>query len=341
MNEHRYEYDILRIMACICVVTIHVLGKFIDIPIKTLNWNIMNFCEILTRFSVCIFFMISGALFLQRDTIDIKRLFKKNISKLIFFYFSWALIYFCYSLKYSSYENIDEVLSEIVGGGGAYQLWFVPALIMVYLWFPILANAIHGKKIDVFYMICICGLSVLYKTIEVIPDCPKFVLTFIDTFSTSYYVYIIYALLGYYLSTKKIESKRGWLIVIFIINSIIFSFLSYKLCVLANESIQSLYVYMTIPQFVNAICVFAFFISRKKMILKSKTINLVKYVSDSTLGVYGIHILILVYALNNICWPSAENNIFAFLIYDIGIVCVSFFIIFIIKKIPIFRKVLC
>ena len=55
MKERRYEYDILRIIACICVVTIHVLGKFIDIPINTLSWNIMNLCEILTRFSVCVF----------------------------------------------------------------------------------------------------------------------------------------------------------------------------------------------------------------------------------------------------------------------------------------------
>ena len=283
--------------------------------------------------------MISGALFLHRDSIDIKDLFKKNISKLLIVYLVWSLIYFFLSLSYCNYGSIDEVLTTIIEGSGAYQLWFIPALIMVYLWFPILASMVHGKKINVLYMIAICSLIVLYKTVSIIPNCPDFVITIMDTFSPDYYLYIVYALLGYYLSTIKIEKKRYWLVIIFVINSLVFSYLSYKLCMHYNDSVQKLYVYLTIPQFINAACVFSFFVSRDSIKINGKAAKVIKYLSECTLGVFAVHIKVLFYALNYVCWPSAENNVLVFFVYNLCIEIASFAIIMIIKKIPLINKI--
>lgn len=338
MKERYYEYDILRIIACICVVTIHTIGKFIDIPVDTRNWNIMNLAELVIRFSVCIFFMISGALYLNRDSVDIKKLFKNNILKLIVFYFAWSLIYFLSSLYRCTYANVDEVLADIVSGGGAYQLWFVSAIIMVYLLFPVLSDAIYGRPINVRYLVCLFCITICYKTISIIPDCPVWIITFMDRFSPDYFVYAGYALLGYYLSNHRIIKNRFLLVLIFIINTILFSFLSYRLCMYKAAAVQDLYTYLIIPQFINAICFFSFFSSEQHIYLSNIKAKIISELSACTLGVYAIHVKLLTIGLSFIWCPSAEASIKAVFVYILAINVVSFLIIFVLKRIPFLRK---
>ena len=79
MKTRDYSLDILRILACVMVVGIHTtMEGWYNISPRSYNWIVLNFYDTLVRPAVPLFFMISGALFLSKDSIDIKKLWTKN-----------------------------------------------------------------------------------------------------------------------------------------------------------------------------------------------------------------------------------------------------------------------
>lgn len=68
------------------VVMLHVVstGWFIDPSLN--EWKIFNFIDMAMRTGVPLFFMISGALFLEKKNLDIKEFIIRNVSRLVFIY---------------------------------------------------------------------------------------------------------------------------------------------------------------------------------------------------------------------------------------------------------------
>ena len=83
-TNDRVEYlDILRIIATIAVVAIHVLAKgWYENDITTFKWQIYNVFFGIVRWAVPIFVMISGVLFLGGKEKTLKNLYGKNIMSL-------------------------------------------------------------------------------------------------------------------------------------------------------------------------------------------------------------------------------------------------------------------
>ena len=80
-------YDLLRILATIAVVLIHVNAMFFSKRIGENTWQtnyiVENIINIVTRFSVPAFMMISGAFALSNpQNADIKRFYCKSIYKI-------------------------------------------------------------------------------------------------------------------------------------------------------------------------------------------------------------------------------------------------------------------
>ncbi len=56
-----------------------------EIDIASFKWQVFNFFDSIVRWAVPIFVMISGALFLGRNS-NIEKLYKKNILRIITFF---------------------------------------------------------------------------------------------------------------------------------------------------------------------------------------------------------------------------------------------------------------
>ena len=86
--------DILRILACLMVVGIHtVVEGWYDTSPRTFTWGVLNFYDPLFRPAVPLFFMISGSLMLRKSRIEPKRLWIRNILRLVIIYYLWVLFY--------------------------------------------------------------------------------------------------------------------------------------------------------------------------------------------------------------------------------------------------------
>lgn len=139
------RYDKLRILACIMVILIHVSssqGSAFDV--HTASFAALYVWNAASRSAVAIFFMISGALFLGADRPpDIRRLWTKNIPRLLCAYVVWSLLYGLKDLTIPVFlENPAALIGKAIEGH--YHLWFLPSMLGIYVLLPLLYAAVHN-----------------------------------------------------------------------------------------------------------------------------------------------------------------------------------------------------
>ena len=88
-----YYMDILRVIACLCVVMIHTCGSFVTKEYGSVNYWIGNVLDSISRVAVPLFIMISGALLLDENYDYSVGKIKKHIKKMILFFVFWSVVY--------------------------------------------------------------------------------------------------------------------------------------------------------------------------------------------------------------------------------------------------------
>ena len=92
--------DMLKAIAIICVIAIHTCAPALSsFSIGSPNWYISIFLRVLVCMPVPLFFMCSGALFLNpQKKITLKDIYTKYIPKIIICLIFWAVLYEAFDL---------------------------------------------------------------------------------------------------------------------------------------------------------------------------------------------------------------------------------------------------
>ena len=142
MRERLWYLDWLRVVATFMVVTIHVSAGIIGINYHDAptTWLGANFYESLSRSSVPLFVMISGALLLgdQRE-ISYSHFLSKRVSKIFIPLVSWSLIYYIYQVFDHWYPvfSVKQFISLFLTNGISVHFWFMYMILGIYLTTPI------------------------------------------------------------------------------------------------------------------------------------------------------------------------------------------------------------
>lgn len=208
MRSLKKQYDLLnaiKIVAAFFVVCIHV-----SFP-KTVGNIVIGFA----RFAVPFFFMVSGFFSYYEDKSLLDCKYKRKIVHLLKLFIGSVMLYFCYKLSISIVngsflEYIKSVFSlnsfvELLIFNNVRvteALWFIPALIYVYVVFYV----IEKKKITdkMYFLIPVLFLIgvILREMLEFIPNLPAI-------FSKSYlcrnflFVGIPFFMLGHYIRVNE------------------------------------------------------------------------------------------------------------------------------------------
>ena len=157
------NYDLLRIVAMIGVVLIHVNGFYLySVDVDSNRFIVLNAFTSLVRFSAPAFIMISGAFFLNpKKELTTKKIYHKYISRALIALLVTNLIYILYFYfivnGYRGFGWIKLFLVRTINGDpSAEQLWYLYAAIWLYMLTPILrkitANS-SKKEIEYFLLI--------------------------------------------------------------------------------------------------------------------------------------------------------------------------------------------
>lgn len=155
--------DSLRVIAISAVVAVHTTTRTIEATKDNLvafPWTL--FLNQIGRFSVPLFFMVSGfALELNYGNHSSYLAYlKKRASRVLIPFIFWSAIY--YFLIYTN--NNDSFLRALFVGSASYQLYFIPALIIFYLLFPLL-HKIYKFLANkwIFSVLTLIEIGFLYK----------------------------------------------------------------------------------------------------------------------------------------------------------------------------------
>lgn len=158
-GKKNYFYaDIIRVLAVFMVMLIHssatLLNKWDKLPFDFWMWG--NAYDSLSRASVPLFIMLSGALILGKQE-DTRLFFKKRFSKLLFPFIFWVTVYINWRIFYMGHVlPVDKMIIEIFTGPVYYHLWYLYMVMGLYIITPVLRKllrVIEGKELMYLFVL--------------------------------------------------------------------------------------------------------------------------------------------------------------------------------------------
>ena len=335
-NQNYIEYfDWIRLYSSFGVILIHVSAQnwYSTFP-GQYKWEVLNFYHSISRWSVPEFFMISGALFLNKSS-SIKKIFKKNIMKVGISYIFWSLIY-CLKEKYIKNIKLkDFILKFFVGH---YHLWFLFSIIILYLIVPILLLVIKNKIVSNYFLILSFISTFIFRNILLYSKyfIRKDIIIIIEKIYNRIYIKylsdeIFYFIFGYYLNkinTKHIKFEI--LIYFFGIVGMLFtakitSYISNK----EKKRISDFYTFYSFHVLIQSIAVFIFFKNYfNDLRFNKKYKKIIKKLGEYTFGIYLIHPLIIeemdrIFKYNSLSFEPIFNVFFmSFIIFLFSLIII-------------------
>ena len=342
MNSKRvFSFDVLRIVAAFSIVAQHVGGQFLPMLFPSEEWEIRNVYVSVAQWGVAVFFMISGALFLSSDKLlDVRRLFGKNLLRVIYAFLFWAVIY--------------TVVIEGLGQGlkitfisvlkGPPHFWFLKVMIGIYLALPVVKSIAAQKKtfsylvglaiITTFVIPSIFGHLALLNPLraEVLAD-------YYDGYGLPSLYFITYFIIGHWLYSHEISCRMKnflyLLAVLSIVGGIIGTrWLSYRLGCSHNFFYDDLHPFIVL----QGIAVFVFFKDRFRS-LSPKWRPVVIKLSNYSFGIYLVHPLLMYVCTNYLGLSSSTFPAVWFApVYTVLIYILSCLLVKLVSMIPFMRK---
>lgn len=348
MKERVVYADLLKIIACIAVITIHVTATIIYREnIKIDGWMTAHFYNSLCRWAVPIFVMVSGLFIVNFD-------FKKGLKmslKTFKILFVWSFLYFLgnatiknkfYILNFN-FKEMKLFLKNFLNGNISPHLWYLYMLVGLYISVIFLKKVIKNsskKELQIFILIGFI-YSILIPTMA---NFPAFAIY--KVFSSKMYLnifscYFMYLVLGYYIHTYNVEKKYRFVIYALAIVSLILTYTVTKTLSLSDGKInETLYRNSSINVFFVSLGLFLFFKNAGFEKMKDKYKDYASKLVSKTFGIYLVH-QIVINVLNKIGFNLKMFNVFGSTLVVV-FVCfvISLVFVMVVDKIKILKRIL-
>lgn len=330
--------DLLRICSALFVVLLHTSALYMALKggsPDSAEWQTANLFNSMTRWTVPVFIMISGAFLLQKE-IPVRLLYGKYIKHIVVLLLIWNT---CYNVPgiftppLLSFKNL--ITNILIHTDRGIHLWFLYMLAGVYAVSPFLKKIVDGALSKYFLCLWLLG-SVLFLGFERSGIAPLETLSDITLQFTTYITigYAGYFVLGYYLYRQQPLSQP--------VRRILYALGIAGMCAAAvGTSLLSLHkgeysAYFhdnhNIATVLTATALFVYFHYRK-FSFTPKAERFIKRCSDLTLGIYLVHVLILKilsYILFPLALPAAPVIILTWILTS----ALSLLFSFTVRKIP-------
>ena len=320
MQKREYAFDILRVISMALVVVIHVSNVYSRSFGIISNKQFLGslFFNTTARVSVPIFFMISGALLLDRK-FDRKK-YIKRIIKFLILIVVWDIIYLLWEYYFLgiTYDKLYMLLIQPYRA----HLWFLYTILLLYLVQPILKKVLYktDKKIKIVLLIIWITLS----TISIVNNTIAQVFTIFS--------HMGYFIIGKYLydyAKKKYSREYNPLLVSSTIAAITISVtLNYIYSIKYRMFYNLFFAYRTPFIMVASMAIYTLVIANYKKEHLSKFITIL---SSMSLGVYLIHGIFLDITIKYFAYQEI-NSLLGITGFSLIILICSLMSVYLIKK---------
>ncbi len=340
---NKIEYiTFIQVISAFAVVFLHTNGCFWNFDGVARYWKTANIIESFFYFAVPMFFMISGITLIDyNEKYTLKEYLKKRINKTFIPFLVWSVIGILYFRVKGELSNqigdicVRSIIDGIINSKVVVIYWFFGPLFIIYLSIPLFAAVTKEKRKEIF-----CYLIFGYSIFNIIIP---FLAIFKWIVPVPFYVgvvsgYLIWPILGYVL--HNYQPKMIIKVVLIIVS--VLAFLLHCVGTYA-ASIQNGYVdrtfkgYNSLPCYFYSIGVFIFLQFVGEKVMKTKLKGLFVFLSKYTFPIYLIHWYVHDICINVLNIDS--RSIIYRLLGPFAIVSVCIGITWVIRKIPIIRKI--
>lgn len=298
MRNRIVYFDVLNVVSCFSVVCLHCNG-YVHSFVKDEWWWLRVLIEVAFYFAVPVFFMLSGAtLFNFHERYSISIFYKKRIQRTLIPFLFWGCVFYAIYICIKGVENVywKDVIENFSSGHIPFtNYWFFIPLFALYIFIPFLSLMV----LNVSYRFLLFLIILLFTLQSFIPTLYEILNINIDYSIPIGGAYLVYALLGYYLSKNDVESNnKVYYSVAFL--AVISLMIRYLLIYYSEEKTTSHFTYMGLYVYFPSIFVF---MTIKRYFQNSQYTHKWKFLSSKSLGVYLIHtflIALIVKKTNNI-----------------------------------------
>ncbi len=338
--------DNLRAMSIIGVVIIHIASPLMNMNYNQ-NWEywwIGNFFNSITRFAVPVFLMLSGATLFGRSE-SYFEFIKKRYSRILFPFVFWIPFYYIFrwwalndSHKLKFQDNIWEWISTIfISEGISKHFWYIYMILFLYPFLPFVSNYFKKTKKKSLIIILLIWLIITQISLSNNLNPYNWSGKYIEKF-TGYLYYLGYIIWGYFLKTIIINQKQLKFILILFFLSILVPFCgSYLMSVHSGKQNLQLYSYLHLNTIVQSISIFIVF--KKINITNTYFTRIIQTLSKYSYGIYIVHIMVLGILWNNGIYWRIAYPLFSVAILTIIAILIPISVLFVLDKIPFFKKI--
>lgn len=328
MKTREYSFDILRSIAMIMVIVVHVSNVYSRSfgIIGNKSFIISLFFNTVSRISVPIFLMISGALLLDRK-FDLKK-YLKRLLKFLILIIVWDIIYLIWEYLYLGITY--NKLYNLVLNPYRAHLWFLYTILLLYAIQPILRVIMSksNKQVKIFLFsiwLILSSLSMVNRTIAEVFT----IFSYIGFFCIGKYLYE-------YAKNKDLRKYNILLILIMIACFTTSITLNYLSSMKYNMFYNLYFAYRTPFIIFSSFAFYILIISNYRKNSLNKGLMLL---SDLSLGVYLIHGIFLDITIKRFIYQNI-NALVGIPLFTIIIFILSIISVFIIKKIKFIRYII-
>lgn len=338
-NKKRVIYiDVLNILACISVIFLHMNG-IVHGYSNTRAWKTALIFEVVCYWAVPVFIMLSGATLLRyRERYNTKEFFKKRFLKVLVPWVIWSLI--VYIIKNKDI-NIIQFIKDFLYCRIESIYWFFPLILYLYCLVPIFSIFTEKEEYRKILKAIVVFIFVFAGIINPVCAILNISVPTIFSYCLTHSSYIMFLLLGYLLSTMSISKKKRIVIYILGILSVLIRY-CYTYYMSSKDGVlnKDLFNYCSALSVFLAVAVFVFIKNIKWENIFEKihiNSNIIAKISSCSFGIYLIHMLAKskltnLFGLSTLSiWYRTVGAIILYLI--------CLLMIYIIKKIPIIKKI--
>ncbi len=185
-KRERFLYlDILRLLAMLDVISVHT-GTY----------------QIIEHFGVEMFIVISGALWLTKEKISMKDVYRKGIIRIFLSFSAWSLFYsILHNVIFPLYagDTVSFKRVFIAFAEGRYHLWFCYMIIGLYMAIPLFIKIVESEALVKYALMIMAVFSIIVPSIQNVPEFmwTSVVITGCINWNWAYYPFFF--LLGFYL----------------------------------------------------------------------------------------------------------------------------------------------
>ncbi len=335
------DIDLIKAIAIICVVFIHVGGIFYAFPVNSFEWNVTLFYGSIVRAGVPLFLMCSGALLLNPEKkLDIKRLYTHNIPRILAAMFFWGMAYKVWHMIFGAgitVSGLIQALKELLVFNQEFHFYYLHIILLVYVFLPVTRCFVASapKRLVEYALVIWFAFGILYPTVN-----SFWPFTLLSGMTPQYLINMTYASIGYgvfgwYLKKYPISVKISAAAAILGFLTVFFGtyFLSLRYMYL-NELFFS---GMTVGTFMLASGIYGLCVKMGDKLPEPATI-VSRFMSKASFCIYLVH-MFAVYLLEGLGITSYGGPpIITIPVISFAVIAISVAVYAVISRIPVLKK---